>query len=478
MSPFVNRSTQQFSQCSLEQMAPEVAAATCLTDLPEGDASVQRLSGPTSIVTARPFDVRFVVDFKGPASALSPRMTVTVNNLTMESYTTSSAANCQATATTGFSCTFSVGANGDRAEFGARLVASQPGPSSVDVEVAALNDYHTANNRYRFDFDAVADARFVLQSVAAPVAVKPGQNFDVDWVVVNTGKIAATNVRAELAVTSFLSFVSLQAPNGTTCSPNPAFYNWLCPIGTLGPGAALPLKLKLRPDVPQLDPGSTAGGVVFLRLVAAEPLFDYENTWQAGTTITPKISDLYVDLTAPGSAEPNSKITLTMKVGNRGPDAAINAKAFLRTWSGRGLTFDSVASSRGSCVISAINGVECPFGAVANGETIDVTVQATVLPEGDQSLQATVGEPRSFDPATTNNERLMDLRVTSAPPPTPTPTPTPTPSPAPSPAPAPAASGGGGGGGAAFDLFGLLVLVSAIARRDPRRFKVFESLRR
>ena len=71
MAPFVNGS-RTFSGCSVQQMEPQLAAATCFTNLPANDLSVQRLDGPAEVIATRTFNVAFAVDYSGPAEALEP----------------------------------------------------------------------------------------------------------------------------------------------------------------------------------------------------------------------------------------------------------------------------------------------------------------------------------------------------------------------------------------------------------------------
>ena len=451
MSPFVNGS-RQFSTCSLEQMAPKLAAAACLTNLPANDLSVQRLSAPAEVIGTRQFDIAFAVDFSGTADALDARVTISAANLTRVTFAPGSAATCDHWSVSPMTCTFPrYGAGGGRQEFRATFIAPAAGPASVDVEVTAINDYEPANNHYRFDFNVIPDARFVLAS-AAPLypAVKPKEVFEVDWVVVNTGVIPATAARAELSITDSLEFLSLQTPSGVPCTRDASF-NWLCPLGTVAPGAQVPLKLRLRAaDIPYLQPGTTSSGDVWLKVAAAEPIFDYDNGWLgAGVTIAPKIADVYVELAAPPSAPVGSQVTVRLRVGNRGPDETVDVSSALRTWTGRGLLFDSAIASRGSCAKEGYDHMVCRVGTLASGETIEVTAQATVDSEaGDHDLFGSAGTALSYDPDRANNEGrslFSSLAAGLAPSPAPAPAPAPTPSPAPTTptTPAPSACGVG-----------------------------------
>ncbi len=471
MNPFFN-SSQQFSQCSLQQMEAELAAATCLNDLTPIDVSVQRLSGPAEVIATRGSTLSFAVDFAGAADALEPRLTITPSNLRMGFYGVGPPATCNFKDTEPSTCTFyQLPAAGGRMEFQASFTALEGGPASLDIEVAALNDYTPQNNRYRFEFDAIPDARFLVTSTTLPVAVKPNQVFDADWIVVTTGQTVATQVRAEFRLTDEVDVLEARIVGGAACVHDAVSFDWLCPIGTLPPGTPVPLRFKLRADdFPNMDPGGRGSASIWLKMIAAQPIFAIENVWSYGVTITPKISDIYVDVTAPDSAPVGSKVTVRMRVGNHGPDAVNNVGAVVRTWTGRGLAWSSATSSRGSCAPGVWgDDMQCPVGALASGETVEVVAEATVDSNvGDHDLVGAAGAPNSFDTNPKNNELMKLFRsVAAAPPPAPAPAPTPTPTPTPAPTPpaaAPAASGGGGGGG--VDLAVLLLLFSGALCRS------------
>jgi hypothetical protein len=472
MSPFVNGS-HQFSQCSLQQMEAELAAATCLTDLTPIDVSVQRLATPDAVVATRAFQIEFAVDYAGAADALEPLLTMTWSNLTPNGFSAERPASCDFWAATPMTCSFDrLAAAGGRVRFVASFVAPQAGPASVDIEVTAVNDYTPSNNRYRFDFDVAPEGHFVLASTNAPVAVKPNAVFDVDWVVANVGEIAATKVRAELRITDVYDLIEAQTPSGA-CARDPVGFDWLCPVGTVAPGATVPLRAKLRADdFPNMEPGLHAGGSIWLKMVASEPVFDWQNGWETGVDITPKIIDVYVDVTGPASAPAGSGVAFAMRVGNRGPDEVGDAVATLSSYTGGGeqLALLNATSSRGSCATEFWGGFACRFGTLASGETVDFTVEATVGKDAaTHDVRATAGAPRTYDTDVTNNESRMEFRSTEAPPPPPPPAPTPPPTPAPTPAPPPAAAPApSGGGSGSVDLVLIVLLLGAAVRRASR----------
>ena len=105
MAPFVNGS-RTFSECSVQQMEPQLAAATCFTNLPANDLSVQRLDGPAEVIATRTFNVAFAVDYSGPAEALEPLVTITAGNLTRQSLTAGLPAVCEYWQSSPMTCRF------------------------------------------------------------------------------------------------------------------------------------------------------------------------------------------------------------------------------------------------------------------------------------------------------------------------------------------------------------------------------------
>lgn len=449
----------QFSQCSLEQMEPELAAATCLTNLPPMDLAVQRLSEPAEVIATRRFDVTFVVDYAGAADAIEPRLKVAATNLQRVSFFNSPPSICDFGPVEPITCIFtSLPASGGRLEFRAAFVAPNTGPARVDVEVTALNDYTPSNDRYRFEFDVLPDARFVRTRRDAPVAVKPNEVFDVEWEVTNTGQIPATNARAEFNFARELEVIEARGPGGAACLQDPATFNWLCPVGTVAPGAAVPFNFTLRAgDLPNLQPGSAAHASMWFTMIAAEPIFDFQREWNDAVTITPRIADVYVEVAGPPSAAIGSKATFTMRVGNRGPDETENARAVLVVPTGLGLTFESLTTDRGTCAKDLFDWV-CRFPILASGEVVDVVAEAAVSGEvKTHELVGSASTPESYDADSNNDHARMEFRSFLAPSPPPSPS-----------APPPASGGGGGGGSVDFAMLLLLFGSGAVVRSRTR----------
>ncbi|HSG66776.1 MAG TPA: M12 family metallo-peptidase, partial [Gammaproteobacteria bacterium] len=103
MAPFVN-SSEQFSTCSLEQMAPVIAAATCLEDLFPSDLVLTKLFVGDDVLLGAPFTGTFAVDNTEPEDAFGVAVTFEADPglellAVRGTQTTQTGAECTATAT-------------------------------------------------------------------------------------------------------------------------------------------------------------------------------------------------------------------------------------------------------------------------------------------------------------------------------------------------------------------------------------------
>ena len=76
MSPVLDSQATSFSQCSLDQMAPLVANASCLAPLSPPDLALPASLGAYDAVVGADFDWRFTVSNQGESAATDSRVTV------------------------------------------------------------------------------------------------------------------------------------------------------------------------------------------------------------------------------------------------------------------------------------------------------------------------------------------------------------------------------------------------------------------
>jgi hypothetical protein len=180
MAPAINQS-QEFSQCSLQQMEDDIAAAACITALPSTDIAA-RFSGQTATVLLTA-EVSINVDIVNNGTELAENVTADVTlptNVVLVS-ATSAAAACTSGAGT-VSCDFGDVTGGTAATIDITVDAIATGTGSLDVSVTALADDRLANN---------ADSLLLTVDPAVDLVVNAPGTVDV---AVNSSATVATTL--------------------------------------------------------------------------------------------------------------------------------------------------------------------------------------------------------------------------------------------------------------------------------------------
>jgi hypothetical protein len=144
MAPQINGSST-FSQCSLDQMRPNVQAAACITLLPTADAALGVPSGTVSAVNGVVFDLRIRVTSVGTATVNNVVVTATPGaTLAIESAAVS-IGTCS-TSATAVTCTLGSLPATSAQQIDLRLRGTAVGASQVSVGLASANDQNAQNN--------------------------------------------------------------------------------------------------------------------------------------------------------------------------------------------------------------------------------------------------------------------------------------------------------------------------------------------
>ncbi len=168
MSPTVS-SSDQFSSCSILQMADDIAAATCIQPLPSVDVIIGLSGAPPEFLLGQPRDVTFDVSNIGTSTATNVIADVTLPaNLTLDAVVPS-AGSCS-TGTGTVSCLL-----GDIPGSSARnvIITTTPntvGPGTINASVSADVDDNMGNNT-----DAVA----IVVDPAVDLAVRNASSTSV-----------------------------------------------------------------------------------------------------------------------------------------------------------------------------------------------------------------------------------------------------------------------------------------------------------
>jgi hypothetical protein len=170
----------QFSPCSLEQMRPVIAGASCLSAVALADAALEIPSPSPHATVAAAFDFSFTVRSVGTATE-----TAVSTSLALPAGLTSITASAQ-----GGSCTSGAGsvdcALGDLPSGDARLVTlklsgANPGSFASSVMLAAANDSNATNDSASITFNI--DAAAPVPAAAAPASGGGGGALGADTLV-------------------------------------------------------------------------------------------------------------------------------------------------------------------------------------------------------------------------------------------------------------------------------------------------------
>jgi hypothetical protein len=159
MSPVLNSQATTFSQCSLEQMAPRVAEASCLLPFSPADLALPASLGTHDATIGANFDWRFAVSNQGDRAATNARVSVQLTPSVELVSATADGGSCvvqQSLAT----CDLANVAAGDSAELGIVIRSATAGTFTAHAQVVTAGDANRANDQ--------TDGTLRVQASSAP----------------------------------------------------------------------------------------------------------------------------------------------------------------------------------------------------------------------------------------------------------------------------------------------------------------------
>ena len=241
MNPFINGS-DQFSQCSLSQMQPNVAAASCISPI-NGGASDLSLSLPVNPLQANvnmAFDFAVQVQNAGQAAASNTRVSI---NLPAAVSTQQTPDNCSSS-NNRVDCQLGALAAAASRTLNLTLQAQQAGTFTSDVTASADNDADTTNNsvQARFVINAApSDADLRLELPNAAIAGKISEAFTVQASVSNQGQVAANNASITVELPAALILQAITSDNGSCNQQSKS-----CQLGNIAAAGSRNIELILQ----------------------------------------------------------------------------------------------------------------------------------------------------------------------------------------------------------------------------------------
>ncbi len=381
MAPTVNNS-RQFSQCSLDQMAPVVAEASCLRLRQYVDVAVELEQSTYAGHTRTPLPVQFDVANIGTRAAdnivaeIDLPFSVTPSSISAEGGT------CTVSAED-VSCRFGSIARGERRRVRFDVTASVPGDRSVIVLVTADEDVDTNSNRrsIALQIRAAADASLVAEPPQAPTVLS-GSEFEISYRVDAEGIQPLDRVAVHTTATGHL-ILAATADSGK-CTVRDAIAD--CDLGGMAAGSSRRVTLRLR--------ARDAGRRRISHTLAASPDDNSSNDRATHDVWVNPLVDLVVqaDLNRL-QLQVGETFTRRFTVSSLGPREAGQA-AFSVDWDDM-LEVTTITAHDATCAIEpGLRSYRCPFGsAIESGGSrlVDVTFRAAGVGVG--SIRASVFSP-------------------------------------------------------------------------------------
>jgi hypothetical protein len=293
MSPRINGSNQ-FSQCSLDQMAPQVAKATCLlpaTPPPTVDLGVDP-SNPVRALVDRTFALKSTVTNAGTVAASNGRLQITMPaGLAVTLATPSDAGSCSAQAGM-VTCAWPTVAAGGSVSVALELRASALGNYAIVARTQVTSDASAANDSATYT--ATVDP---LPDLALDV---PATSASANTETATTVTAGARNPGATAADGGTLTFdlpPQVQAgatlPTGCTAAASRV----TCTLGSVPAGQTVSVALPIR--------GLAAGsGTVALTLASPDDATTSNNTGSIAVTVAAASAPAPTPSTTPATAAP------------------------------------------------------------------------------------------------------------------------------------------------------------------------------
>lgn len=293
MSPRINGSNQ-FSQCSLDQMAPQVSRATCLlpaTPPPTVDLGVDP-ANPVRALVDRTFALKSTVTNAGTVAAANGRVQFTIPaGLAVASTTASDAGSCSSQAGM-VTCAWPTVSAGGSVGVTLELRGSAAGNYSIVARTAVTSDASAANDSttYSATVDPLPDLALDVPVTSANAGIDTGATL-------TAGARNPGSTTADGGTLTFDLPVQVQAgatlPSGCTAAASRV----TCTLGSVPAGQTVSVAVPVR--------GMAAGnGTVGVALASPDDAATSNNTGSIALTVAAATAPAPTQSTPPATTAP------------------------------------------------------------------------------------------------------------------------------------------------------------------------------
>jgi uncharacterized repeat protein (TIGR01451 family) len=299
-------------------------------------------------------------------------------------------------------CDFGTLARGADATITIKVTPTASGVITNMVNVTgSQHDPNSANNDAAIDTTVHSSADLRITKTDLPDPVVLGNDLTYTITVTNSGPDAATGVTMTDPLPASMNFVSVTSASGS-CSESSGAVN--CDLGTLAPGTAATITIKVTPTVttPSAADAISNTATVTGDAFVVDPKITNNSASASTRVYDPTWAD--VSVTKTDSADPvvlGNNLTYTVTATNHGPAMATGV-SMTDTLPGS-VTLVSAASASGTCSGSG-GTVTCAIGNLAVGGSDAITIVVTPMTASTVAISNTASVNASeFDPNGNNN---------------------------------------------------------------------------
>lgn len=239
MSPRVNGS-DTFSQCSIDEMTPQIAGASCLSPLSSVDVSVNAQNGVTQ-PAGQDFNFQFTVTNNGTDQASNVTFDVTVPDVVAVATINPSSGTCTQAAG-GYACSLGVINAGGNASVILNMRGNRSDVVAIlPATVSADGDINGANNSVSASISIEAAADLGVSIVGASATVATGGRRTISLNVTNAGPDQEPNASVTLDAGTTFDLDTITSPGSCTVGAKTA----TCSLGALGASETASLSLDI-----------------------------------------------------------------------------------------------------------------------------------------------------------------------------------------------------------------------------------------
>lgn len=465
MAPRLNGS-QEFSQCSIDQMTPEISSATCLSNIPANDVSITLASAPLTVDAGERFTVDLDIEASGPDPAVALEVTLGRGALEQIAFPASP-----------WACTelpevIRCRLNNLEANSVSRLSVEMAQPERVDfsipIELASVNDPSISNNSLTVDIGRTPSVDLLVSHDRDEVVMRYQEQSEIVATIRNRGVSTADRIEFTVSRQDDLRFVSLEPSSGECEELTDAGFRFECVLGELPADDFHTIRIVFQAgESPDAEPDEdvwTRENIFTdaIGIIGGEP-----EDREGGSTeviVSERIVELNYEAEVPVSARADESVVVTGRLINSGPDEATRATLSI-AFDQRSIEISRVESSAGECNFDNVfKDVACTVDELLPGATLEVRAFGSYAENTTDAVRVYVSSrewnlSQEIRPGTTALQFSVGESLSPNPPPLAVNT-----------NPSPSTSGGGGGGAMNPGSLFLLGLFALVLRR-PREYR-------